>query len=222
MIKFNELRITDDGKYLLIDAEVIDTEPNIRINNVLIDTQDTYKAGAPSNNTVYSQDYNDVYLNYVCGKIEEPDGAIIYEDNTKDVKLYSTKGDTTINKVQYKFSVKDLNSKFTDGDFNHCMLFVYVQVKGYPSESTPCSDDREYILGTVVNLQSMYDIIMSDVREIDDKCRLPMNFINKMLAYNAIDLSIKTGNYPLAIKYWNKVFRNNTTSTDIKSCNCHG
>lgn len=222
MIKFNELRITDDGKYLLIDAEVVDTEPNISINDVLIDTQDTYKAGTPSNNNVFSQDYNNTYLNYVCTKTEEPDGIIVYEDNTKDIKLYSTRGDNNINRVHYKLSVKDLYSKFIDGDFNTCMLFIYVQIKGYPSESTPCTGDNEYILGTVVNLQPMYDIIMSDVREIENECRLPMNFINKMLAYNAIDLSIKTGNYPLAIKYWNKVFRNNTTNTETKSCNCHG
>lgn len=220
MIQFNELRITDDGKYLIIDAEVKSTEPNIYIDNVLIDSQDTYKAGSPSNNLLYNQEYNDTYLNYICTKTEEPEG-ITYEDNTKNIKLYSTRGDSKINKIYYKLKVTDLTN-FKDGSFNHCMLFVYVHLKGYPNEETPCGQDTEYAMGTVVNMQSLYDIIMQDVRELENECKLPMNFINKMLAYNAIDLSVKTGNYPLAIKYWNKIFRNQSTNNTINTCNCHG
>lgn len=50
MIKFNELRITDDSKYLIIDASVPDYPyyKDIYIDSICIDTQDTYKDGGPS------------------------------------------------------------------------------------------------------------------------------------------------------------------------------
>ena len=58
MIRFNELRITKDGKYLIIDVSVR-SQPyynDVYLDSISIDTQDTYKDGGPSPSIVYFKD----------------------------------------------------------------------------------------------------------------------------------------------------------------------
>ena len=55
MLHFEELRITPDNKYLIIDVSVDKDEyfDNIVIDSIIIDTQDTYSISGPSSNPVY-------------------------------------------------------------------------------------------------------------------------------------------------------------------------
>lgn len=58
MIRFNELRITKDGKHLIIDVSVR-SQPyynDVYLDSISIDTQDTYKDGGPSSSIVYFKD----------------------------------------------------------------------------------------------------------------------------------------------------------------------
>jgi hypothetical protein len=50
MIDFNELRITPDGKYLIIDVSINNASyyDNVFIKHIVIDTQDTYLHTGPS------------------------------------------------------------------------------------------------------------------------------------------------------------------------------
>ena len=56
MLQFNELRISQDGKYLIIDASIAGTycANNVQIDSVVIDTQDTYVTTGPSDKPVYT------------------------------------------------------------------------------------------------------------------------------------------------------------------------
>ena len=103
------------------------------------------------------------------------------------------------------------------------MLFVYVIASGTPSADTPCGLDNSKIMGTVVNLKYIYDNMLCYIRQIENECEVPKNFIDSILKYKALELSIRTGNYPLAIKYWNKYLSNsNPNISTIKTCNCYG
>lgn len=55
MIKFNELRILPDSKRMIIDVYIPDLNyyENVYIDEVYIDTQNTYVEGGPSSNTIY-------------------------------------------------------------------------------------------------------------------------------------------------------------------------
>ena len=55
MVQFNELRITPDGQRLIIDVSVKDLEyyTNVYLDDVLIDTQDTFVESGPSSKVVY-------------------------------------------------------------------------------------------------------------------------------------------------------------------------
>lgn len=58
MVRFNELRITKDGKYLVIDVSVR-SQPyynDVYLDSISIDTQDTYKDSGPSSSIVYFKD----------------------------------------------------------------------------------------------------------------------------------------------------------------------
>lgn len=57
MVTFNELRITPDGKKLIIDVSVSDLEyyENVYLDSIQIDTQDTFIESGPSSNTVYTK-----------------------------------------------------------------------------------------------------------------------------------------------------------------------
>lgn len=56
MVRFNELTVTPDGQRLIIDVSIVrdDTLPDLTISQIIVDTQDTYIEGGPSNNPVYS------------------------------------------------------------------------------------------------------------------------------------------------------------------------
>lgn len=57
MVKFQELRITPDGLKLIIDVSVRDLEyyTNVYLDEILIDTQDTFIESGPSTKVVYSK-----------------------------------------------------------------------------------------------------------------------------------------------------------------------
>ena len=56
MIVFNNIRISQDDKYITIDAEIENNKyyENMYIDSVIIDTQDTFSPNGPSNNPVYT------------------------------------------------------------------------------------------------------------------------------------------------------------------------
>nr|DAU83980.1 MAG TPA: hypothetical protein [Crassvirales sp.] len=56
MLHFEELRISPDGKKLIIDASVDKGEcyNSVNLDSIVIDTQDTYVPTGPSKNPIYS------------------------------------------------------------------------------------------------------------------------------------------------------------------------
>lgn len=61
MLTFNELRITPDNKYLIIDVSVKDESyyKNVFIDSIVIDTQNTYVLFGPSSNPIYTYNSED-------------------------------------------------------------------------------------------------------------------------------------------------------------------
>ena len=63
MIQFNELRITPDGKHLVIDVEVqpLDYYENVYVDTIVIDTQKTYSETGPSSKP---------FMTINCGRVK--------------------------------------------------------------------------------------------------------------------------------------------------------
>lgn len=214
MLYFKELQYSKDLKSLIIDVAVKNSEyyDKINIDSIVIDNQDTYINNGPSSNPIYVCHVQDIKYkkvfslpNYTCNnvKVEESNKDCFIEDES--FKKH----------IRMELPLNILKVQPND------MLFVYVIATGVPASNTPCGLDNNKIIGTVVNLKNIYTKAISYLREIEciDNCQIPKNFINFILEFKALELSIKTGNYLQAIKYWKKFF----TKVKVTSkCSCYG
>lgn len=71
-----------------------------------------------------------------------------------------------------------------------------------------------------MNTRSLYESLMYYIRQIDKTCSVPKDLINKYLQIKAFTTSLKTGNYILAIKYWNKFLRYGIITNESKGNKC--
>ena len=74
----------------------------------------------------------------------------------------------------------------------------------------------------IFNTNIIYQQSMKYIRSIESNCDIPKQFIDYILRIKALELALNTGNYLLAIKYWNKFFKNIFTQESINTCNCYG
>ena len=186
MIEFKELRVTPDGKTLIIDVAVKDLSyyDNVYIKSVTIDTQDTYSESGSSTNPLF---------HYEVASSEE---------NKKRIRL-------------------ELNNTVL-GDITGNMFFVYITVKGTPAADTACGLDNVTTLGVTAYLYPFYRSSVNYMKELENECEPSKNFIDSLLRFKAFELSIRTGHYTQAIKYWNKFFKEVKSNTVNTICRCHG
>lgn len=215
MIDFKELRITSDGKKLIIDASVKDLNyyTNVFIDAIIIDTQDTYINTGPSTTPIFSYEVSNSALTVSSTKDlvtpvqTEEDKEIVYVNENEE------KGEKRVR--------LELNSAVLKVDISTTLFFVYVVTKGTPTADTPCNMDNQTTLGVVANLYPFYRSIIGCMKEVENDCDIPKTFIDRLLKFKALELCIKTGYYTQAIKYWNKFFRK-IKSTVVTKCKCNG
>lgn len=207
MIHYNNLYITEDGKYLVIDVAIDEdsTYDDVYLYRIAIDTQDTYITNGPSNNAKI------IFLDE--GDVEKPsmNGIGEVKNSGKDVKK--------VKHTKLTLSAKDLGV-----NLNKDMLFIYSTASGFILEDRP--DAIKYItdtiLNVVVNTYEVYKSIIPLIKEIGELCKDPISFIDRELQIKAVEYSIKNSNYLLAIKYWKKYFMDNTITSSSNKCNCNG
>nr|DAP62180.1 MAG TPA: hypothetical protein [Crassvirales sp.] len=207
MIHYNNLYITEDSKYLVIDVAIDEdsTYDDVYLYRIAIDTQDTYITNGPSNNAKI------IFLDE--GDIEKPsmNGIEEVKNSGKDSKK--------VKHTKLTLSAKDLGV-----NLNKDMLFIYSTASGFIPEDKP--DVLKYItdtiLNVVVNTYEVYKSIIPLIKEIGELCKDPISFIDRELQIKAVEYSIKNSNYLLAIKYWKKYFMDNTITSSSNKCNCNG
>lgn len=191
MVEFKELRVTPDGSKLIVEVAVIDLP---YYENVFID------AIVIDNQDTYVPD----------GPSENP----LYFKRIEDNLNIITKEITGEKWTRLEIKSKDI------GTITGNLFFVYVIAKGVPTEDTPCGMDNIMTTGVVANLYPFYRSTIYDMKGIENDCIIPKRFIDKILRFKALTLSIRTGHYTQAIKYWNKFFVNIKDSSLINKCSC--
>ena len=208
MIRFNELKIEDN--YIIIDAQIEEEKyfKDMYIDSIVIDTQDTFIANGPSSKAIYTKIFNTdvhpVYENIQCAPVK------------KEENIY-TQGIDKHNRVRIYIDGKDLNV-----DIHKTMFFVYVIAGGTPAVDTPCRWDENKALHTLVDTQVLYNNMIQYVKELNKDCSTPDNFINAILQFNAIDLALKTNQYPLAIDLWKRFYSDIESNVVLPNCGCNG
>lgn len=246
MVTFNDLRITEDGKQLIIDVQVdsLSWYNNIYIESIHIDTDKTYTSdNAPSEKAyeAYTAEKGETLTGEgkAVSVLEATKILTIDEDGCMPVGTAETKSDccgnvTTVKEddtmlykrhVTLTISASTLNTMLSTGStLNNNMFFVYVICGGQVSSCTACGYDTMTDVGVVYNLKPLYDNGMGYINALADTCNVSMDFIDYILRYHAFQLCVDTGNYEEAIKYWQNyiVGTGSKTSTKIKGCGCHG
>lgn len=161
--------------------------------------------------------YTNVYLDYI--KIDNQDTFI--ENGPSDNPIYTYTVEDAAYSTSPNGSIKQCRLTLTNGDVNlsNDLLFIYVVVKGVPDPSTPCNMDNATTMGVVYNLHNIFQSFMPYIREVEKDCNLPKGFINYILRFKALELAFATGNYTLAIKYWNRFFKDKLIAQP-STCNC--
>ena len=198
MIRFNELKIEDN--YIIIDVQIEEEKyfKDMYIDSIVIDTQDTFIANGPSSKAIYTKTFN------------------TDTDVNKEEIVY-TQGTDKYNRVRIYIDGKNLNV-----DIHKTMFFVYVIAGGTPSADTPCRWDENKALHTLVDTQVLYNNMIQYVKELNKDCSTPDNFINAILQFNAIDLALKTNQYPLAIDLWKRFYSDIESNIVLPNCGCNG
>ena len=219
MVEFKELRVSADGKKLIIDACVKNLQyyDDIYIDAVIVDTQTTYVANGPSTNPIfyYEVPYNPdtIYTLTGCNKYN----TVEDEEDNEEVKDEECSSEEEEKRVRL-----ELDSATLGTSLNDTLFFIYIVTKGTPSSDTPCGMDNQTTMGVVANLYPFYRNMVNYMREVENECEIPKNFINMFMRFKAFELSIRTGHYTQAIKYWNKFFRGIKNELINTECRCHG
>lgn len=204
MILFDQLRISDDGQRLYINAHVnkADYFKNRYIDSVVIMTADKVSETAPGTPT---SDY--IYKKEIEGNVKELDLVLTSLDFTKSLE--------TDPKAM----------AFNRADMSNTLFFVYIKCKGTPGECTPCRLDEETTLGVVFDENILYQRVMDYTKELVVDCSIPTEFTDFILLWNAFKAAIETEHYVAAIKFYNKLFgvvRSGYSNNIIKTCGCNG
>lgn len=195
MLQFNELKITADNKCLIIDVQVEDLPyfNKVKIDSVLMDTQDTWLSSGPSDKAV----------------------VLYSQDNT----ALDTLGDNSGRHIRLEIE-KPLISP---ADNNMYIIYAVADTSSAPEAlEAPCDCSQDTVVKVVVNLHILYNYLMKGIREIENDCSLPVNFINSFLQEQAVEACLRTGNYAQAVKYWKKFFMGKPLTVTSKQCGCHG
>lgn len=206
MIIFDQLKISDDGRKMYINAHVnkADYFDNAYIDSITIMTSDKVLETAPGTPT---SDY--IYTKKV-------------EGNEKEINLVLTANDFT------RTWEKDPKAMpFKQGDMSRTLFFVYIKCKweGTPGECIPCTLDEETTLGVTFDENMLYQRVMDYTKDLLDECKIPIAFMDFILLWNAFKASIETEHYIPAIKFFNMLFGIVDASGHkgiIKGCGCNG
>lgn len=204
MIIFDQLRLSDDGKAMYINAHVNEATEfsNVYIKSVTIMTAEKVsetRPYQPSEDSIY-------YSEYESGTTKQVDLVLSASDFTKS-------WETDPSKMTFK-----------ESEMRTTLFFVYIQAEGAPDPSVPCTIDREYTVGVLFYDLLLYQRVMYFTKSLQDDCKIPVGFTDFILLWNAFKAAVKTEHYLEAIKYYNMLFslRGQKDQLINKGCSCHG
>lgn len=214
---FDQLRISDDGHKLYINAHVntADYFTNVFIKNITIITADKVSETAPY---IPTSDY--IYRKDMGESSTLKELNLVIDKGVLDAAYANTdaEGDPIHEGPTARIP-------FESSDFSSHLFFVYIGVVGEPGECTPCALDKEYSLGITFDENLLYQRVMQFTKSLADDCQIPVGFTDFILLWNAFKASIETEHYIPAVKYYNMLFDKSSSAASFrtsKPCGCHG
>lgn len=204
MVRFNELRITEDRKCLIVDCEI-------------------ERVG------LYSDMYiESIYVDYYkfAGSFAFPTdkGYLLYEKGEDDIELKAVR--TSMNEQDL------LNTQFGIETFEDGLFFVTVVCGGDPRPqiiNLPCGSDSYMDTQAVIDWKGFYERGMGYISALysgcGDKCSIPAGFEDFVLLWNAFKAAIASCDWPMVVKLWDRILRSrlaldSSCGRVISDCGC--
>lgn len=191
---FDQLRISDDGKRMYINAHVntADYFKDVYLDRLVIVTAGSVSETdpqAPSSDYIYNK---------------------VFEGEQKETALV--------------LKSEDFNEHFSGASLSGSLFFVYIVTKGAPDACVPCRLDEQTTLGVTFDESLLYQMVMQHTKHLADTCDIDKGFIDLILLWNGFKAAVETEHYIPAIDFWNKMFnvRYKGNIRKSKPCGCHG
>lgn len=179
MLQWNELRITEDSKHLVIDVQVqnLDYYENVHLQSLYMNVYNKssdYVAPMPDSKSILLWQY-------------EPPQEVTEEEEHKPKHI----------------------RKFIDIDgLSENLFFVYAIADGEATDDTPCGCKNHVLMGVVYNNQALYRNSINAI-STTSTCAPNQELIDYILNVKLFEFSLKAGDYRAAIDFWNTTFKNN-------------
>lgn len=226
MVTFDQLRISEDSSYMYIQIHVDDSE---YFKGQYLDTLTVMTSGDVSESA-----YNVPTDKYIYQKK--------FSDGLKSATVVLEKGELDAAFLGLSSTNATATVDFKHSDFSKDLFFVYVTTTTgdiiATNECVPCGYDNITNLAVTFNEQLLYYRTMNYVKTLADTCKVPQEFIDFILLWNAFKAAVETEHWVPAIKFYNMLFGNSTDSikTDgshspyggstsvvtTKTCKCYG
>lgn len=177
MLQWNELRITPDGKYLIIDVEV---QSQSYYKNIFI-------------NTLSLQVYS---------KIDSSTTLYIWRDYEAIATEEEAYKEVGVQGMKYKRLRKAIDIE----DLSDCLFYITATNTDDFEEDTPNGLKQTVIHGVSYNKYLLYSQSIKALRAMDN-CIPNKDVINYILQFKMFELALETGDKDTAITYWNKCVR---------------
>ena len=204
MIVYDQLRISDDGMSIYIDAHVnkADCFASTVIEQLCIclgsQVYETQTIDPESNVCIYTKNYGE--------NIKE-----IHEVITLDAE----------------------GMVYAKDSFSKDLFFIYVKCSGQPEACSCFASIGSYVLGVTFDENLYYQHVMGYTKQMADECKTPVGFTDFILLWNAFKAAVETEHYLPAIKFYNMLFGKdvegnaygpygNANGVISKPCGCHG
>lgn len=202
MVLFDQLRISDDGKYLFINAHVNTAKEfkDVYITKLTVMTSDKVKEstyiGSPTEDYIYQT---------------------TFDEGTREIALVLSANDCI---RRWETDVQRMN--FSQVEMSKTLFFVYIECTEATDECVPCFLKTPAI-GVTFDENVLYQRVMNFTKELASNCTISQGFTDFILLWNAFKASVETEHFVPAIKFYEMLFGNNGTGTvNTKGCGCHG
>ena len=196
MVIIDQLRISDNGKQLYVNAHIPDLPgfEDIYLSRITVKTADQASETAE----------------------ELATGEYVYDkeiDNTKTLELIIDSSNL-------------LDDGFNGGtpiqDFTKDLFVVYIATTDNYPESVCCPYSCNPTVGITFDETLLYQKVMGYTKQLHDFCNTPnKEFIDFILLWNAFKASVETEHYVSARKFYKMLFGSGNASV-TKNCGCHG
>ena len=205
MIIFDELRVTNDGEYLIIDARVREEFRNkgVKIIDVVVGNQNTYRNG----------ESNGVHINLDLN---------MAENSGEDIKrVYLKLSAFDLTDFQYDDPKKEV-------DLKEDLIYVYIETTPYTGTDTcnmPCDMIQTLNIGVTLYMSYIYNTFltyMNDLNRQTCEAKVPQGLIDMLLKFTALTTAIDSKHFDKANEFFNKWFTGRNIFKSNSNCGCNG